>query len=46
MGCHFCQDELFAVVAILGGAKLIPMWVRSIWARRHSKPNCKHDHKH
>jgi len=44
MGCHFCQDELFTIMAILGGVKLIPMWVRSIWAKRHTA-YCHHEEK-
>jgi hypothetical protein len=37
MGCHFCADELFTIVFILGSVKLIPAWVRGVWARRHQK---------
>lgn len=49
MGCHFCQDELFAVLGILAAVKYVPrylsgMW-RSRWERRHKHPNCRHHHK-
>jgi hypothetical protein len=46
MGCHFCQDELFAVLAILTGWRYIPGWVRAAWATRHKKPTCHHNHDH
>lgn len=46
MGCHFCQDELFAILALLAGVRYLPGWVRGLWSRRHEKPNCHHDHPH
>lgn len=39
---HICIDEVIAFFSILAGVKLIPMWVRGLWASRHKKPNCKH----
>ena len=45
MGCHFCADEAFAILAILGGIKFIPTWVRGIWGRRHKDcANSQHNH--
>lgn len=47
MGCpHFCADELMAILAVLGGIRYIPSWVRMMWAKRHQKPVCRHDHEH
>ncbi len=39
---HICMDEIFALLAILGGVRYIPGWVRAVWNGRHWKPNCKH----
>jgi hypothetical protein len=46
MGCHFCADEMFAAMAILTSVRYVPQFVRGIWARRHKKPVCQHDHDH
>lgn len=47
MGCgHICMDEVMMVVGIIAGVRLIPTWVRMMWARRHLKPNCTHRHEH
>ncbi len=49
MGCHFCQDELIAVFAILGSVRFIPMAVRSMWAKRHQRKKaecCNHQKCH
>jgi len=46
MGCHFCSDELFMILGVIAGVKYIPGWVRMMWAKRHRKPHCKHEHGH
>jgi len=46
VGCHLCADELYSIALVLGGAKLIPGWIRAVWSKRHQKPACRHDHEH
>lgn len=46
MGCHFCQDELFGILAVFTVFKFIPGYVKAAWASRHKKPCCHHDHDH
>jgi hypothetical protein len=49
MGCHFCADEMFAIVAILSGIKYIPGWIRTMWNFRHTKfkvGSCRHGDGH
>lgn len=46
MGCHWCADEMFALMAILTSARYVPMFIKNLWGRRHQKPICQHDHTH
>lgn len=43
---HCCQDEVFAVLAILSGYKYILPYFKNVWASRHNKPGCRHNHGH
>jgi hypothetical protein len=46
MGCHWCADETFAILALLTGVRYLPAWARAIWGTRHRKPACRHEHEH
>lgn len=43
---HICVDEIVTFFSILAGVKLIPFWIRGVWAARHKKPACKHEEDH
>jgi len=46
-GCgHICMDEVYVIFGVIAGIKLIPGWIRLMWAKRHTKPNCIHNHEH
>lgn len=45
-GCHFCVDELNALVLLVPGVAFFLNWLRTTWRVRHQPGHCVHPDGH
>jgi len=43
MGCHFCHEELFAILLVVPFFRAFVVWARSRYHRLVGKPRCGHE---
>lgn len=43
MGCHFCHEELFAILMVVPFLRTFWLWMRSRYHRMFGRPKCGHD---